>query len=236
MARFIGSLVFCGIVTLSGIAWAEDEPVEEDVLPSPQASGDAVQPLPQPSPPCGAGECATPAPAAEPPSAFFPMAPAQPEPERDRAEAWSPPRQRTERRWYGHQTLLVDGASIAALFADPGLGAGGLILGGPVVHTAHGHVGKALGSLGLRVGAPIAGGAAGMAFEGAASGGCSGEWGCLRGAVVGFFVGAVSAIAIDSAVLANEDVPASERGPSVGLKPSISIGKRDLAAGLTGWF
>jgi len=164
------------------------------------------------------------------------MAPDQPEPQRDRVEATVLPLQRTQRRWYGYQTLLVDGASIAALFANPGLGAGGLILGGPAVHTANGHVGKAFGSLGLRVGAPIAGIMAGAALEGAASGGCSDEWGCLGGAAIGFFVGGVSAIVIDSAVLANDDVPASERGPSIALKPTISIGKRDLAAGLTGWF
>ncbi len=63
-----------------------------------------------------------------------------------------------QRRWYGWQTLLSDGASIAiAVIAGsvetaellPVAGVG-ILLGAPIVHWAHSHVGKGFTSLGLR--------------------------------------------------------------------------------------
>lgn len=70
--------------------------------------------------------------------------------------------------WYGWQTLVLDGAthSVAALalFAEATQEIGALIgvvggleylLGGPVVHWAHGHGGRGAASLGLRLATPI---------------------------------------------------------------------------------
>lgn len=73
------------------------------------------------------------------------------------------PQQREEppQRWYGDQTLLSDGLAFLLIGAGLGLASGeaGLAglglwgLGSPVIHAAHGHVDKTLGSLMLRVAA-----------------------------------------------------------------------------------
>jgi len=85
-----------------------------------------------------------------------------------------------EQSWYGEQTLLVDGASLAVGIAMVGVrGAeaaglativGGYLLGAPIVHLSHGHGEKALGSLGLRLGLPL-GGAALTCLAGGCGGG-----------------------------------------------------------------
>lgn len=78
-------------------------------------------------------------------------------------------------------------------------GLGGLWLGGPIVHTAHGHWGLGLASLALRVALPVAGAAIG----GAAADCTKDEWLCGLGeAVLGYTIGTAAAITIDAAVLA----------------------------------
>jgi len=76
----------------------------------------------------------------------------------------------TEAHWYGWETLLVDGASLGVVVGGFWLrpphqdwsvvsivGIGGLVLGAPVVHWAHGRAGVGFASLGLRVGLPALG-------------------------------------------------------------------------------
>ncbi len=132
-----------------------------------------------------------------------------------------------ERRWYGWQTLLVDALSIGFAVATAGrggeLGLGVYVFGAPVVHAAHGHPGKALGSFGLRLGAPFVG-----AFIGSSGADCSGpdreDFCGLGEALEGALIGASFAIAVDAIVIANEDVekkPPTERG--VQLSPSVSV-------------
>ena len=66
---------------------------------------------------------------------------------------------RPERYWYGWQSLLVDGASLALFIPgaltkqDPVWLSALLVfsLGGPIVHWAHGNIGRGFGSLGIRV-------------------------------------------------------------------------------------
>lgn len=73
------------------------------------------------------------------------------------------PPSRSARRWYGHQTLTADLIAFTAVVYGgvaqmrPVIysGAATYALGGPAVHAWHGHWGKAAGSLGLRVGAPL---------------------------------------------------------------------------------
>jgi hypothetical protein len=63
----------------------------------------------------------------------------------------------TEPRWYGRSLMLADAASFGIFLAGtrseaPGLvgvGLGGMILGGPIVHGLHGHLGR--GGVGLLV-------------------------------------------------------------------------------------
>jgi tetratricopeptide (TPR) repeat protein len=116
--------------------------------------------------------------------------------------------------WYGWQTLVVDGAAVLlgvagavlAVSSSSGESAGvpvaslGVItyfLGGPSVHVAHNNLGRGLGSLGLRIGVPIVGGAIGCAANDR-----SGEFRCLAGFVIGAALGAVPAVIIDAGVLA----------------------------------
>ncbi|MDI1476364.1 hypothetical protein [Polyangium sp. y55x31] len=73
-----------------------------------------------------------------------------------------------EGKWYGWQTLIVGGASTAffwgglALDGTPGvlmapIGLAGMALGAPIIHWAHGYVGKGFRSMGLDVGMFIGG-------------------------------------------------------------------------------
>ena len=121
-------------------------------------------------------------------------------------------------RWYGWQTLITDGASLAMLMgaassndsAGTWLALSGLTysLGGPTVHWAHGNVGKGAASLGLRLGLPVGLGLLGYATGSALSGG-KGYGGAVFGAL-GFVLGFPAAMAIDSAALAREDVEEDE--------------------------
>ncbi|HSO40490.1 MAG TPA: hypothetical protein VLT33_48520 [Labilithrix sp.] len=121
---------------------------------------------------------------------------------------------RTHTHWYGWQTLLVDGASLlvlpaVAMTSDSAGGGlllvagGGYLLGGPIVHLAHGEVARAFASLGLRAGLPLVGGFVGVA---AAKENCRGELCGLGGAFVGAALGMVAATIIDPAALAYEKV------------------------------
>lgn len=149
-----------------------------------------------------------------------------------------PPREYS--RWYGWQTLLSDSAALTLLFAvgavDLGDGAGkfvgaslGMYLtGGPVIHATHGNWGRAAGSLGLRVGAPLLGGALGSSLEECSSG----EDFCgLAGAVLGGTLGILTAVTVDSAALARETV----RDPPL-IVPSVRTGRSATWVGISGRF
>lgn len=151
----------------------------------------------------------------------------------------------THVRWYGWQTLLSDGGAFALMLAGTktssmeGLTiAGGLVyaLGGPAIHDAHGHTGKALGSLGLRILLPVIGGVAG---DGIAAHDCApGTWLCgLNGVGPGMLAGAGIAALIDATVLANEDVPDEPSfDASFSVTPVLSAGSGNYSAGVAGTF
>ena len=141
----------------------------------------------------------------------------------------------TVSHWYGWQTLATDGASLLLMVAAasasdaPGaeemawLSLGGYLGGGPIVHLAHGEPVRALGSLALRGGLPILTGVVGSQLENCTP---SSDFCGLGGAVLGGMAGLVTAMVIDSAVLANERVVVhSSRVPVVGV---VSDGKRTL--------
>jgi hypothetical protein len=79
------------------------------------------------------------------------------------------------KRWYGWQTMAVDGLALgltvtgltSELPALTSVGLGTYALGPPVVHAAHGKVGTGLASFGIRVLAPVGGGALGFGVAGA---------------------------------------------------------------------
>jgi hypothetical protein len=127
-----------------------------------------------------------------------------------------PQRNRSRRRWYGWQTLLVDGGAFILFVgavnnqnSELGLvGFGGYLLGAPIVHWAHGHGGKGLASFAIR------GGSTFLAVLGAAAcvdnmfGGDDGPSSCPL-MWLGL-AGMLAAIPIDAAVLAREKVPLDE--------------------------
>jgi len=203
-----------------------DEPSLPEPPPAPEG---AVQPAPAAHEGATAPTPPSPAPAAPLPPMMVPM-PAPP-------VADAPP---MKSHWYGGQILLVDAVSISVLVLGAGssdteglvwLGVGGYVLGGPIVHWAHGNAGRGFGSLGLRVGAPIVG-----AFAGAGTEDCSGggELCGLAGAAIGFLVGATAAIVIDSAALAYEDVPA--RTEAIRVVPNVGVSRNGMSLGLNGSF
>ena len=130
--------------------------------------------------------------------------------------------------WYGSQTLAEDGAAAALTsvamvrlltddnyvtrhFEGPSvtglwIGTAVFALGTPIVHAAHGHVGRAFGSLGLRIGLPLV-----FAILFGHSGCGDTDVPCLasgKGAVAGALVGAIGASAIDA--FWAEDEPAED--------------------------
>lgn len=115
-----------------------------------------------------------------------------------------------ETRWYGYQNMLIDvGGILLAVVAvhaqSDALGgfAVATYLGGsPAVHFGHGHVGKGLGSLAIRIFAPLVGAGLGCAAYGS-----QGEFGCLGGILVGGFAFGVAGVIVDDIVLAHEEVP-----------------------------
>lgn len=136
-------------------------------------------------------------------------------------------------RWYGWHVLAVDLASIGLIAAGRDqlfstIGAGGLVLGGPLVHLGRGHGGRAVGSLALRLSAPIVGGAIATAA-------CPGEdndeiFGCMDHLLIGVVVGTGVAAVID-ALRSTEEV---EAAPPVA--PAIMVGGGGAQLGVSGRF
>jgi hypothetical protein len=135
------------------------------------------------------------------------------------AAAESTPSPPTESVWYGWQTLVSDGISLelavigaaassgAPRYALVGAGAAGFVLGPPVIHLAHGHWDKALGSLALRA-LPAILLARGFTTY---SDGCAGDCNGPSSTSVPFLVAGIATAAlvpwIDSLVIAREDAP-----------------------------
>ena len=145
--------------------------------------------------------------------------------------AESPAPQRSE--WYGWQTALVDvaslglGAAVIGLSGNSSSGSGAenvagvlmvstFVLGGPVVHAAHGQWGKAGASLGLRLGAPAAGALGGFLAGSASCPHDDGDVPCSAvGAGIGLIAGAATAIIVDAVMIAYEPEQTATRGVRV---------------------
>jgi len=143
-----------------------------------------------------------------------------------------------ESHWYGGQTLAADGLSVGLLIAGgqaesatlAWLGLFGYAFGAPIVHGIHQRSGAAFGSLALRIGAPVLGGAIGLS----SAGDCGGELCALGPMVAGIFIGATAAIVIDSAALAWEEEP--EAAPMARVVPSFAVTPHGAALGAVGTF
>jgi hypothetical protein len=175
--------------------------------------------------------------------------------------AYAPPAPTPARQaeWYGWQTLLVDGVAIGTIPLELAPSASftrtpsasylllasvsTYAIGAPLVHIAHGHTGRGLADLGLRVGAVAAGGIAGAALgkPGTPSACEANLAGCLaessNGLAVGATIGAVLASLIDASLLARETKPAEMApSPSFTWSPLAAMTKGGGTAGLQGSF
>lgn len=186
----------------------------------------------------------------------------------DAANAPAPAK--TESRWYGYQTLATDAAAVAFLAisasadSKPAANVSGVMALGTyaiapaVIHGIHGHAGKAVGDVAIRVLTPVLGiglgaliGAA--AYQGHDDGTIGGAIGdaaggmvaTLEGAAIGGLIGIGTAITIDAAVLAREDVPVEKKeaerpiakaktGPT--FHPNAAPTKDGFMAGVGGTF
>jgi hypothetical protein len=124
--------------------------------------------------------------------------------------------------WYGWETAAFDGAALAmgiTMVAThpsspspvllPVFAATTFYAGAPAMHLAHGHVDKALGSLGLRAGLPALTALGGMFVLTAGKTELEDRLGGVTtGMVFGYGVGAVAAAVLDATLIANERVPA----------------------------
>lgn len=151
------------------------------------------------------------------------------------------------RKWYGWQTLTIDGASFGLLLAgaasDPGGGRSsdltstlllasllGYGFGPGVVHFMHNNTGRGFASFGLRLGMPIAGAIIGAA----AASGCNRFLCEADGAGVGLLAGIGGAIAIDAALLAYEDQRPPPRSTLGSLSPLFVLGPGRALIGVGG--
>ncbi|MEB2311201.1 MAG: hypothetical protein OZ921_02980 [Sorangiineae bacterium] len=142
----------------------------------------------------------------------------------------SAPAEPSSTRWYGEQTLIADGASLAvfglgastrSLSGFMAVGAIGYALAAPAVHLGHGRVGTAFLDLGQRLAIPGLFGLGG-ALVACQGGNSTGESFCgLTGFALGLGVGVPAAIAIDAALLAREEVPATPAHTMM-LAPMVS--------------
>ncbi len=239
------SLVSVAVLALflgwAGAATAQAEPSASPSAaePPPAATTDAAPaPLPAaPAPPIPS----TPAPLAPVgPTAAAPLRPAE------------PPPLAAEEDWYGWQILIVDGGVLlsTALMIGAGVGTDSAaapaiygpsahVLGGPIVHWAHGHVGKGFASFGLRLGMPLVAGAIGLGVGHLAAPSEAGGMfpvGATLGTAAGLGLGYIGSIVVDTAVLAYE--PASTPGgafappPSFAWQPTFGFDPRQDAASL----
>jgi hypothetical protein len=151
--------------------------------------------------------------------------------------------------WYGWQTLAVilattapfgisaatagtsaGGASFA--FTTP-LAAAGLLMGGPIVHWAHGHIGRGFGVLGAELGVGTLGALIGGGLM-VAGGGGGGDLGGLAVVAVGCGVGVLGIMIVNIVDVATsfEERPRA----SATISPTVSVQRGGGTVGLTGAF
>ena len=148
-------------------------------------------------------------------------------------------------RWYGWETLVFDGASIACVLAAASLnsqsstsgdigdtlawtGLIGYEFAPGIVHFTHYNPGRGFASFGLRLGMPLAG-----AFLGASvASGCNRNLCEASGAGIGALLGVGGAIAIDAAVFAYDDPKRSSR--NLRVLPVVSVTPQQAWFGLAG--
>jgi hypothetical protein len=141
---------------------------------------------------------------------------------------------------YRWQVAAADVVSVALALSQSGAGIrlGGLtyVLGGPIIHAVHGQGGRMGVSLAMRVGLPIAlaFAGAGLAHHDCSPGDDDCDDGSLGGAILGFGVGIVTAMVVDSAVIAGAVEVRKHTGAT--WAPQIAVTPRHVGFGVVGRF
>lgn len=158
------------------------------------------------------------------------------------AEHYAHPRE-PRRRWYGWQILAGDGTAVTMLFLAARFDSETLAwsavaayaFGGPIIHWSHGNVGTGFVSLALRVGLPSVGAYVGCAADDSEDF-LFGR--CFTGASLGGFLGYVTAVVVDAAVLAHADeaAPRSSAKARPLVAPTASWTNHGGTIGLQGLF
>jgi hypothetical protein len=110
------------------------------------------------------------------------------------------------------------------------------VLGGPIIHAVHGQGVRTGASLALRVGLPIALAVAGakLAHHDCGPDDDDCDDGSLGGAILGFGVGIVTAMVVDSAVIAGAVEVRKPTGAT--WAPQIAVTPRHVGLGVVGRF
>lgn len=151
------------------------------------------------------------------------------------------PKPQTRTVWYGWQTLLTDAAAISSAFIRPEIGIGTYALGGPIVHWAHGNTGRGFVSLGVRV---VPAGLATLALYSNCRQPANNEKpdegiSCAEGPITMGLIVIATAIVIDAAVLAREEVPVEQTAISLGpvrMMPGFGTTGSQTTFSLSGTF
>lgn len=140
--------------------------------------------------------------------------------------------------WYGSAIAATDLAGWSAVagtalmnprFKQAGMGA--LLLGGPLVHASHGHGGRALASLSLRVALPTVGFMVGMHRESCSS------YECLKeGSFWGAATGSAIASLVDVSLLARDEGESLSRADGTTLVPVVRVMNGTPCLGVGGLF
>lgn len=148
-------------------------------------------------------------------------------------------------RWYGGASVAVDLLSFTMMWSGGAanspevllLGAAGFAFGGPTNHLAHGHLGRAAGSLGLRL---LGGGVAtGVFLLDVLAHPCDGEPSCHHRPTLGLAGAALALIAtvvIDDAVLARAPTVEPPEPARLTVAPAVVVGPNLALASLAGSF
>jgi hypothetical protein len=167
----------------------------------------------------------------------------------DPAAGLPPPPEQRALRWYGYQTLALDGVA-GLLFAGaskaPVLFAPGYLVflaGGPAVHAAHHRDGALVADVVLRLAVPVAAGFVGMstahcATQSSTLGDALYEALCpMAGFGVGAEIGMLATSVFDAIVLGWESRPVHvEARAHPAWSPTLAMGAHDVAAGVGGVF
>ena len=146
------------------------------------------------------------------------------------------PKPETEAVWYGWQILLLDTTTASLAVGTDGVAYPVFALGGPIVHLAHRHYGRAGISLGLRLALPAIGAAVGVDLAGHQCDANPDCWGfeVISGGAVGGLIGMVAASILDMAALSwdsRERVP-----PRSAVEPYATAGRGSFGLGVRGGF